>query len=971
MKRLVVFSLFLAGFIGVSHAAVPQQRRGAATAGAASNASSGAPAVSARAAVNRGRTAPAAGTSSGVSARSATSPRGTVVRAPSTASSGSGKSSVSARAAATQKVIQTGTKVQAATQNTVVSEACRTKYEGCMDSFCMLDNANGGRCQCSDRVTELNKILAEIENLDMKSYQMATTGVERIKMGDDADEVIAQANAVANSIGGADKGKQKRSTPGAELNLGDWNLTGLDEDEDPFGMSQAKSDIENSTGDALFTAAAKLCVAQMPECAGEMNMIQLMYGQKIKSDCTAFENSLKQQKNASAQKLQTAERALRDAALESYREANKYDLGECTLEFKKCMQTTGGCGEDFSACAGIAATDKLTDKKSKQFKIKGATTTIMIAASTYDTLMGKQPLCMSVTKKCSRVKDQVWDTFLQEVAPQLRSAELIAESNMRTSCISDISNCIQKACKDNIDPNDPDGSYDLCLTNPKTVENLCKVQVEPCKIAEPDIMDYVYARLSAMRIDSCTQDVKECLQSEDRCGKDYTQCLGLDMDTIASLCPQDKLIGCKKAGEKGNDDISKLKMDEDYKQLVYGIFLSIDNALIDECQNLANEKMIELCGDTQSCDAFITDNVIGTESLISYTNGNNYIIDGLMSYSDVKLKKIGDGTGNLYSEYTDGSVVKLGTYEIDVSDYIDTSLKDYSQETKDRIEAALQATANKINQKIAILTSDPKISMCVYGRDLRNINGTAHTNTNDKETSADGTKTTRKTEADARFPHLLDSSIMVIISSGLDRAGVNYANKLDTLVGESMENQSDDVKTAMCAALAMNPDQTDTTAYGNLISADSKIEKGQMTIAGVDKSQLLKISASGKGEWVLTDTGGEDGNMIGRIVKTAAYSSKNNTCTVTSQVETCEDMEFVYDTTNLKLKKAKRGASVSFGGTSLNGVGGSDGLFSQSTNKIEVSGKKIKGLSVTSKTFRGQACKKFAEPQVSTQTIKM
>jgi type I restriction enzyme S subunit len=69
----------------------------------------------------------------------------------------------------------------------------------------MIDNDSGGRCVCSDKNAELDAIFAEIEKLDEQSYQMATLGVEKLEMGDDADAAIAAANKVADSLknGGA------------------------------------------------------------------------------------------------------------------------------------------------------------------------------------------------------------------------------------------------------------------------------------------------------------------------------------------------------------------------------------------------------------------------------------------------------------------------------------------------------------------------------------------------------------------------------------------------------------------------------------------------------------------------------------------------------------------------------------------------------------------------------------------------
>ena len=476
----------------------------------------------------------------------------------------------------------------------------------------MLDNDNGGRCICSDKNAEYDSILAQIEELDQQSYQMATYGVERIEMGDAAETAIANANAVAQSILDNDTEEEK----GRSLNLDSWFTPVGAEDEFTDDIALFQSPVDGYEGDALFAASHQICAAQIPDCSNELDMLQLMYAQQIRSDCSAYENSLKQQKNASAQKLYAAEQALRDAALEQYQTANKYDLGQCTVEFKNCMITTAECGEDFSGCASVAAFDSTNTRgrgeNSKNYTIKGAATEIQIKASTYDILMSKKPLCDTVTKQCQLVADQVWDTFLREVAPQVKSAELIAEDNVRQNCISEISSCFQQACRDTIDPNDPEGSYDMCLTRPETMLSLCTVPLNACGInsTDPDksndasalIWDFVLARLESMRINSCTTQVKECLQSTDRCGEDYTQCIGLDTDTIIRMCPKDLLVGCQNYDGGDNVVLSGNEDDDFYARLepyVQGIFLNIDNNLLTQCQNAANQAMIAVCGDTK------------------------------------------------------------------------------------------------------------------------------------------------------------------------------------------------------------------------------------------------------------------------------------------------------------------------------------------------------------------------------------
>ncbi len=920
MRRFVISILLIIGAVINANAATPVARGRGSTASTPTAQTADA---TARSAVRT------------TAARSATPARGTAARSATTPTK-----TVSARAATgTQKVINSGTKVSGAVANTAVNEECQNKYYGCMDAFCMLDNTSGGRCLCSNRNAELDTVLAEIEKLDQQSYQMATYGVEKIEMGSDADAVIAAANAAAAAASGnvPDSASNRRRT----LDLSAWdNTLVFDDDLDVFGSD---SPIDGKTGDSLHQAASDLCFAQIPECSAESSVLKLLYAQKIKSDCNAYENSLKQQKSASQTKLSTAERALRDAALEQFQSANKYDLGQCTLEFKKCMQTKAECGDDFASCASVSAFDSTnvrqsTSKKVKNYAIQGSVTTIEIAASTYDTLLAKKPICDTVTKQCARVADQVWDTFLRDVAPQIKSAELIAEDNARQSCIGNISSCFQKACKDNIDPNDPDGSYDMCLTRPETMLNLCRVPLNACgidtssasKAQKSQIWDFVVARLASMRVDSCTNAVKSCLQSDDRCGKDYTQCIGLDMDSVIALCPTDKLVGCQENGTK--------KSLSEISDLVMGIFLNLDDAMLNQCQNAVTEKMIEICGDTATCAAFDTDNAMGTESLLSYKDGEgNYVIDGLVSFGNVKISKVDD--------VQDPEDVRFGEYELNISDY--KNHLDDDNVTVQRVVSALQSAANKINQKIAILSQDTIINMCVNGRDMSQIRGAGP-----------------RTQSVARYPHLLDSSILAIINGGLERANQNYTKKYNQLVSEALKAQNSEIKSVLCAAMASSNkpvcveygtlDENDSVpvcvkyenTFSNVFTAaeDSGMSgngyETKYVISGANMARLTQAQQSGHSEYVQTDT---YGNMLGRISMSAVFSPSSNICTLTTESVICKEAEAVITTSTKNSSGGYRFMGLKIGG--------------DSATKIQ--------------EYHGAMCKEFGEPVVTTNTVEM
>ncbi|MBO4683467.1 MAG: hypothetical protein J5611_02730 [Alphaproteobacteria bacterium] len=756
------------------------------------------------------------------------------------------------RAAKTQSVVGSGTKVAAAAQNTLVDEECLNKFNGCMDSFCMMDNANGGRCMCSDKNSEYDAILAEIQKLDTQSYEMATAGVEKIQMGEDGEAVMAKVDAITKSVAG-DKNQSKRDL----LDFSNWNSSvEFDDMQDIFAT--ADDDISKQTGDKLFRASADLCNAQIPECSAHKTMMESMYKQRVRSDCAAYENSLKQQRTQSAQKLAAAQNAMREAALEQYRSANKYDLGQCTFQFKQCMQTTGGCGEDFSGCVTSDYISKQLKKKTSQkTQIQGALTVIEIAASTYDSLESKKPLCMDVTKQCVAVRDQVWDTFLREVAPELKSAELIAENNVRSSCISNISQCFQKACKDNIDPKDPEGSYDLCLTRPNTFRSLCKVEIEPCEAMDKKIIESVYARLASMRVDSCTKAFKSCLQNEDRCGENYTQCVGLDTDTIVGLCPAETLTACMYEGQGKNVKKSE-EIYEELLKVAEGVFLSIDSNMLTQCQKAADAAMVKVCGDTASCDAFAEDSVIGTESLISYEDGEGgTVLDGLANFKLLTLNQ---------NETNQQGNQKV-TYDIDYGGYKSMFDAPSSKNavTVARIKSAMDSLIMSVKQKLDIIAKDPVVDVCLNGREQT---WRYSANRDDGEYN----KFTR-------FPHLLDTYGSKIFESAVSQATANYESKYNDFISEAAKARDQDKKAAMCLSIASNVE-------------DKQIKEGDIEIGYVFGH--IDTSATGYSEYELT-VPGDDGKpvVVTKVNKTAIYSPSTEMCIIKTVTQNCKDQSIL------------------------------------------------------------------------------
>lgn len=702
----------------------------------------------------------------------------TAVAARSATTSTNPSAGVAARAATTQKVIGTGTKVVAATKSVVSNEECQQKYFGCMDSLCMLDSANGGRCVCSNKNATFDSILAEIEDFDLKTYQMVTVGVDSLEQGYDINAVYAK--------------------PESGVDLSAWNAM----PDEEFVQSSSALPLSDVTGDALFLAAHQNCAAAIPECSANMQFLQLLYSQQINNDCAAYENSLKQRRNEAAQKLESARLGLLDASYTALSNANKWDLGQCAVEFKNCMISTGGCGADFSGCAPIAAFDATNARSSgagRQYNIAGEQTTVTISASTYDTLLSKKPLCDNVTQNCQSVADQVWDTFLRANAPQIKYAELIAEDNARQDCVGDVSSCFQRACRDNIDPKDPSGSYDACLTRPGTMLSLCTVPLNACGIStesaeaaeKSDIWQFVLARLASMRVNSCTTEFKECLQSPDRCGSDYTQCIGLDTDTIMHMCPYDTLVGCQQV--YGARNIRGNAVYDELYNVAQGIFLNIDNEMLDYCEAALEQATITACGDLDTCKTLVDDTLLGTRSLnyevceiVFLDEGQKIAYQNCVAnaglVSDEKLGRVvnagGEGLGPVTpmggvidgNIYWDGVKIDDDGNISNVDEYFkNIGITEPEQDEYNSVHRELGQLQNNLQRIYDVIESDPTVQFCMTGREV------------------DGIKPYSGTSV-PRFPELTKSTRLKIANQGLRQAMDNYYQKYDKLQAQQAED---------------------------------------------------------------------------------------------------------------------------------------------------------------------------------------
>ena len=787
--------------------------------------------------------------------------------------------------------LQAGTKVRAKVEaKGIYNQECYDKYYGCMDQFCISDNENGGTCTCSDESAQYESQLEDIKKILLEAERIGTEEVEKIQAGANADIIFGGGKRTYNEDGSVMSLEEKKNSAAAWSSIYDQD----DEDEEEWD----EVELSGKIGKALYTAAHDLCKEQMPDsCDKDMTMLTQMYARQIVSDCKGLANSIAQKKQEADATLAKAKAAVRGALKESLEESNKYGRGECMLEYRNCMKSADACGPDWSNCVFTIASENMQNNKAKSTAGTKVETinTYDITASTMEILESKRFICEKVLDKCVSVRDYVWNDFLREAAPSIRLAESNIESQKRQSCLGDISNCIQKACKDDI-AGKGTATMDACLARPDMARSFCKVQIDPCERMEPQIWDYVVSKLAAMRVDACTQEVKDCFTSEDRCGTDFVNCIGMDFDYIHDICPIDKLVVCKQA----NPDFKMTDLDS----MLMGLFLNIDNKALENCQNLAEQRMVELCGSSTDCNSFASDDYIGTGSLKSQKVGTVYRVTGMISFGSIKM---GDAMGNV----TDGKRV-LAPGEIGVKDYL-AELRAKNTNTPgaegiiSSIEDELNNIAGTINRTISLIESDQQIQYCINGRDLSQING----------------RKDRDNKTVARFPKLLNSYRVDIAMAALRKAQDNYNKKLSEAIAEATKESSTDIAQYMCQMIpsgggaglddgiqtplnapyaisydvgtgldlkSLTSGGKDTSSFGQSVHTDESVHRE----GGFSTATVTPLAGAGVGaKWNNSrNTKLDVGDSSQRSV-TATFNRETRTCHVckTSTIENCADMK--------------------------------------------------------------------------------
>lgn len=385
--------------------------------------------------------------------------------------------------------------------------ACRDAYRACMDDFCLLDESEGNRCACSNRINSSKSIINEINTIQGEAEKLYTEGVEYEKLG-------AQAVLVFGS-GQASKRKG--------IDWSSWMNSGSDE----------SLDSDDFIGDNLYYMASEGCAARLAACGSDAEMEENLYTRQIANDCRNFGTFLEDQKKIATSNKAAAEKAVRAARASMLATTNKYNRGECLLAFKSCIADKGGCGENFENCLDASL------------------------------LARRANACENVLDQCMAVKKDVLADWADESKVVLTEAAKYADTNRRATCRARTWACLEDSCGTGYSTGSSTSSQ--CLNNVNVAAGICPV-INECNDIIPGFKSGITSELGYLRVRFCQNDFDKCLQ--EKCGANYTapECVGKSTKEIVALCPQEMFPSCKDQ-DQFDVIVSAALLEMDYQSL--------------------------------------------------------------------------------------------------------------------------------------------------------------------------------------------------------------------------------------------------------------------------------------------------------------------------------------------------------------------------------------------------------------------
>ncbi len=378
---------------------------------------------------------------------------------------------------------------------------CKSVFFECMDEFCANKDAQLKRCACSGRANEFKNTQKSLDNVEDKlldfSQRLLTINMDPadaavINTESEGERAYNETRDTTASKRALDEIAKKLNTKfdsagRADMSALSWDLN-IDSAFDSVDSLTGVSTTAKS-GTALRNAALPICREMAAEVCtdDDISLVENSYNMTIEQDCNTVKKAYETQTQAARNKILESSALLDMTRLNNYQDNNSDDILTCKSKMLDMLTNTNVCGDDLTKCLDISGR-YINPTTGEAFLspdliqladlITRPTNTDTWAktpknASFVSYLNAKKKYIEPATKNCQDIADTVWNDFIEDALSQIKIAQDAKLEEVRQSCTSLLTDCIDNA-KQDLSEFDSRALSTFGVISDKTVNALCE-----------------------------------------------------------------------------------------------------------------------------------------------------------------------------------------------------------------------------------------------------------------------------------------------------------------------------------------------------------------------------------------------------------------------------------------------------------------------------------------------------------------
>ena len=436
---------------------------------------------------------------------------------------------------------------------------CKSVFFDCMDEFCANKDTQLKRCACSARSTEFRATQKSLDNVENKLLDFSQR-LLKVNM-DPADAAVINQETEGERAYNTTKdttssrktldeiAKKLNSNFNSTTTVG--NMSALSWSLDPDSAFDTVDSLGGTSttaksGVALRNAALPICREMAAEVcsADDMSLVENSYNMIIEQDCNTVKKSYDAQVQAARTKVLESGALLDMTRLNNHQDNNSDNILTCKSKMLNRLTHTNVCGDNLIKCIDISGryVNPTTGEAFLSPDLVNLST-LIIRPSGNDTwantprnssfvsyLNTKKKYIESATKNCQDIANDVWNAFIDDALAQIKLAQDAKLEEVRQSCTTLLSNCLDNA-RENLSDFDSRALSTFSVMADKTANALCDNVKTSCTA----IMEYTPDN-SAITTDTNWRDGVTEIAATETYNRIINTCREIGRDCIISSC---------------------------------------------------------------------------------------------------------------------------------------------------------------------------------------------------------------------------------------------------------------------------------------------------------------------------------------------------------------------------------------------------------------------------------------------------